>query len=701
MSPTPAANRLAGETSPYLLQHAHNPVDWYPWGDEALALARRLDRPLFLSIGYSACHWCHVMERECFEDPGIAAVMNDLYVNVKVDREERPDLDEIYMTSCQLLTGQGGWPLSVWLTPELEPFYAGTYFPPASRWGRPGFPELLRRLHQLYSTDRPTLARQAAALTEAIRDGAGLPAGDESPGPELVDGFVDAWRRRFDPQHGGTQGAPKFPPSFALEVLLRRRETHPDERSRLETMLTTTLDGMARGGMFDQLGGGFHRYSTDERWLVPHFEKMLYDNALLAPVYLRAGAALERPDYLRVARETLGWCLREMVAPEGGIYSTQDADSEGVEGKYFVFSLAEVEEALPEVADRALARAWFDLSTAGNWHEMPGRTVLATPRTRDAVAAALGLDEDAFDARLERVRSRLLEVRRRRTPPATDTKILTAWNGLMLGALAMGGARLEDPAMLEAARGAAAFCLGTLRDARGLLRTAREGHAHLNAYHEDYAYLGLGLLDLFEATMELRWLEAARQLAEEMRARFWDPVGRGFFFTSEDHEALLARIKNPTDNATPSGNSVAVKLLLRLGHLSGEAAYRTLALETLEAFAPSLARHPLAYGNMVAALDLSRRPPVELVLVGDPGDATLRAMRALGLARLPMDAPVLVLDPARPDLPALEGAVPLLAGKAATGAPATAHLCAGGACQRPVHTSEALAEALGEGPGVR
>jgi uncharacterized protein YyaL (SSP411 family) len=665
-------------------------VDWYPWGEEALKKAVDEDRPIFLSIGYAACHWCHVMERECFEDPEIAALMNELFVNVKVDREERPDIDEIYMTSVQLLHGQGGWPLSVWLTPERLPYFGGTYFPPQGRWGMPGFPDICRRMADLYRKDPEDLAQRAGKLTRLVAANSGLHEGQAAPEQELLDGWYRKTTGRFDPEYGGFGSAPKFPPSFALELLLRRRDTNPENRARCDEMLSTTLDGMARGGMYDQLGGGFHRYSTDARWLVPHFEKMLYDNALLVPVYLSAGERLARPQDLRVARECLEWCRREMLDEGGAFWSTQDADTEGVEGKYFVWTPEQLDAACADPEDARVLKAYFEVSSKGNWHEMPGCTVLARWRTVDHVAKVLSMDADQVGERLVRGAAALLTARGARTRPGTDDKVLTAWNGLMIRAYARGARALGEPAYLEVARAAARFCLGTLRTDAGLLRTYRAGKAHLNAYQEDYAFLVQGLCELFEATLELEWLEAARELADEMLARFWDDEEGGFFFTSHDHEALIARTKNPTDNATPSGNSAAAQALLHLGQLTDDPRYTEHASATLAAFAPGMQKVGPAFQNMLAALDTSLRAPVELVIVGPPGDEVVEAMAAWGRRQLPLDARILVVDPARADRAELDAAVPLVAGKTAAQDVPTAYLCRGGTCAAPATDLEAL-----------
>ncbi len=680
-----AKNRLSGETSPYLQQHAGNPVDWYPWGPEALEKARREDRPIFLSIGYSACHWCHVMERESFEDPEVARILSEGFVSIKVDREERPDLDDIYMTAVQAMTGHGGWPMTVFLTPDLHPFYGGTYFPPGDRWGRPGFKTVLHRVREIFVGQRARVDAQGRELTALVQRHVEVPSSGATP--ELDEGIltasVEKKMRSFDPLHGGFGSAPKFPPSFGLEALARALWRRPDPRWR--EALDLTLDRMAAGGMYDQLGGGFARYSTDERWLVPHFEKMLYDNALLVPVYLEADRLLGRPGYRKVVDETLTWLAREMTDPAGGFWSSQDADSEGVEGKFFVWTPEEVAAVLgPE--DAALAGEVYGITAGGNWHEMPGKTVLHVASVARASEAG---------SRLDSIRSRLFEARRARVPPGTDTKILAAWNGLMIRALAQAGAALEDPRRIEAARRAAGFCLGELRDPQGLLlRTWRQGRAHLNAYQEDYAYLVEALVALFDATSEPRWLEEASGLADSMIERFLDREAGGFFFTSHDHEALIVRTKNPMDNATPSGNSSGARALLRLAHLRDEPRYREVATGVLRAFAAGMRRLPEGFMNMVVAADMASLPPSEVVVAGPASDPRVAELLRIAREWRHPDTPVIAHDPDGPEAELRERLVPACRDKRPPAGEVVAFVCSGGTCRRPVATGEELRREL-------
>ena len=615
-------NRLAQATSPYLLQHAHNPVDWYEWGPEAIELARREDKPIFLSIGYAACHWCHVMEREVFENPAIAAVMNEHFVNIKVDREERPDLDELYMMATQLMTGSGGWPMSVWLTPDLQPFYAGTYFPPEDGYGRPGFPRLERALAESWQTKRAALEKRAQEIAEVVRkfvndEAAEDPKGHDSVEPPVwLHAAMDQWADRFDEAHGGIGGAPKFPPSQALNLWAEMVATGAAEAQDTATarrMLVGTLDAMMRGGIYDQIGGGFARYSTDAHWHIPHFEKMLYDNAQLAEVYARAAVALDRTDYARITREVCDFWLREMTASEGGFHSTLDADSEGVEGKYYVWTLAEMQTVLG-ADDAALLAEHFGATVAGNWDEGPrggtgahGVNVLFIARTVEELAAARGTDAAALRARIDAARERLRRARDQRVRPNLDDKILTGWNGLMISALAIAGRSLNEPRYIAAAAQAAQFLLHHHAAPGGMLRSSRgNAPAHIPAFLEDYAYLLHGLLDLHESARDpataATTRTAAIQLADTLLAHFEDPAHGGFFFTSADHEHLFARLKNALDNATPSANGVAIRALFQLGRLTNDEKYVSAAVRAVKTFAPMISRQPSGFATILRAL---------------------------------------------------------------------------------------------------
>ncbi|MFN3651745.1 MAG: thioredoxin domain-containing protein [Armatimonadota bacterium] len=596
MSASP--NRLIDSTSPYLLQHAHNPVDWYPWGEEALGRARAENRPIFLSIGYSACHWCHVMERESFENPAIAEILNREFVSIKVDREERPDLDEIYMTATQLMTQSGGWPMSVFLTPDLRPFYAGTYFPPEDRWGRPGFGTLLQEIARAWRERRPELEDQASRVALAIHQYSTATAGQGAVKDELVENAVRVTAGTYDAEHGGFGGAPKFPPSMRLELLLRRAGRRGD--THLLPMVRKTLDRMARGGMYDQVGGGFHRYSVDERWLVPHFEKMLYDNALLARVYALAHAQTGEWYYGRVAREILDYVLREMTHPDGGFYSATDADSEGVEGNFFVWGPEEVVEVLGE-ADGTLFNRIYDITPGGNFEGSSIPNLL--PRSLEEWAAELGTTAPELDHRLAALRARLWEHRERRVHPLLDDKVLAGWNGLMIRAFAEGYRVFQDERYRAAAEAAARFVLGTMRNGERLLRSFRAGKAHLNAYLEDYAYLAVALLDLHEVTGEGEWSQAALSLLKRMDEQFWDPEAGAYFFTSHDHEELITRTHSLQDGATPSGNSMAALALIRAAKSTGDEEYRKRAAHLLSRSAPVMAEMSPAFPNMLVAAD--------------------------------------------------------------------------------------------------
>src|SRR5512142_605187 len=582
-------NRLVLERSPYLLQHAHNPVSWWAWGDAPFEEARRTGRPVFLSVGYSTCHWCHVMERESFEDLEIARVLNERYVPIKVDREERPDVDALYMTAVQLLTGTGGWPMSVWLTPDREPFHGGTYFPPRAgvRGAGRGFLELLTEIADLWDRDRLRITGATGALTGAVRTALGRAAtpGEAVPGTAPISRAVELLAQEFDDRHGGIRGAPKFPSSLPVRLLLRHHRRTGDARSL--HMAVHTLERMAAGGLHDQVGGGFHRYSTDAAWQVPHFEKMLYDNALLALAYAEAWQVTGRRDLARVVRTTLDYLLRDMTSPEGGLYSATDADSEGEEGRFFVWEARELRDVLGPDAERFLR--FHGVTPEGNFE---GRNVLHVPAP----------DEDAWEA-LAGAREKLREVRERRVHPSRDEKVLAAWNGLAISALAFGGRALGEPRWVAAAARAAEFVLGRMVKDGRLQRTWRAGVAGVPAFLDDHAFVAQGLLDLFEATFEPRWLEAALALSERTEALFGDPAGGGWFTTATDHERLLAREKPTHDGAEPSGASVAALNALRLHAFTTDDRWRERAERALRHHARTLEEQPLALAELLLALD--------------------------------------------------------------------------------------------------
>jgi len=621
------ANHLIGSTSPYLLQHAHNPVDWFPWGPQALALARAADKPIFLSIGYAACHWCHVMEREVFENPEIAAVMNAHFINIKVDREERPDLDELYMLATQLMTGSGGWPMSVWLTPSLEPFYAGTYFPPDDRFGRPGFVRVEQALADAWQNRREGLLEQSRKVVEAIRMHADETAeGAQRPHPEEMEkrsvnwigAAMDLFADRFDGTHGGLGGAPKFPPHQALHLWLCALHDPNLMRGHgplLQKMTQRTLDGMMNGGIYDHVGGGFARYSTDDRWFAPHFEKMLYDSAQLAPLYASASVWFNRPDYARVATDTLDFFLREMTGPRGEFYSSLDADSEGEEGRYYVWTIDDLRAALPDMTDAAMIVEHFGMSAQGNWHEspVPGGNILAVHKTVEAIAGELKSPRELVQKRIDAALLKMREFRKRRTRPGLDDKVLTAWNGLMVSALAATGRILKETRYLEAAHRLIGFLLTHhVENGRRLLRVSRGGVAHTDAYLDDHAYLLHGLIDLIDSTApsSLPGTMARRralEMADTMIRDFEDAERGGFYFTSPRHEALFARMKNAADNATPSANGIAIRALLRLARISGKEHYRETALRAVAAFAPNVERRPDYFPTILLALQDDHR----------------------------------------------------------------------------------------------
>ncbi len=651
------ANRLARETSPYLLQHKDNPVDWFPWGEEALARAREEDRPLLLSIGYSACHWCHVMERESFEDEQTAALMNERFVPIKLDREERPDLDSIYMEACQAMTGSGGWPLNVFLTPDQVPFYAGTYFPPEPRSGMPSWRQVLEAVAEAWDERRDEIRAGAGRVAERLRGGALLSPSEQPLDPAELDLAVENLRASYDPAHGGFGSAPKFPPASTIEFLLRRGETE---------MAAHTLQNMASGGMYDQVGGGFARYSVDPFWLVPHFEKMLYDNALLARAYLHGWLVTRNDLFREVAEETLDWALKEMRGPEGGFYSALDADSEGEEGRFYVWTVDELREALAGEPDADEAIAWFGATDRGNFE---GRNIPVRGPGRPE--------------RREEWRRRLYDVRSQRVWPGLDDKRLTAWNALLISALAEAGAVLERPDYLDAARTAADFVLRELRDDQGrLLRSWKDGEGKLNAYLEDHAFLLEALLTLYEASFEPRWFGEARVLADTMIARFADDENGGFFETSTDHERLVARRKDLEDHPIPSGNSSAAYGLLRLAALTGEHSYEERGVSVLRLLHELAPKHPQAFGHLLQALDFHLAAVKEVALVGEELDPLERVVREAF-------RPHLVLAGGEPH------GVPLLQGREPLGGRAAAYVCEHFACRAPVTEPEELERLLG------
>jgi uncharacterized protein YyaL (SSP411 family) len=697
-------NRLISQTSPYLLQHAHNPVNWYPWGEEALQKAKDEDKPILLSVGYSACHWCHVMERESFENEEIAALMNRSFVSIKVDREERPDIDGIYMQAVQALTHQGGWPMTVFLTPDGRPFYGGTYFPPQDRhYGRqtmPGFARVLQTMAELYATRREEVEEQGEQLASYLHQHSTAPLRSLSGVPTLegmqLDVLVAAGRELagdFDEMHGGFGGAPKFPNTMSLELLLRlylhrqRGELNDTiEPAELE-ILETTLQSMAHGGIYDQLGGGFHRYSVDAEWLVPHFEKMLYDNALLSRLYLHMYRVTGDAFYRRVTTSTLDYIVREMTSPQGGFYSTQDADSEGEEGKFFLWTPAEIEAVLPG-DDARLFMLYYDVSERGNFE---GKNILHVTKKAAAVAASTDVSEEQLKDVLRRGRELLFAEREKRVRPGRDEKILTSWNGLMLRSFAEAARYLSRPDYLALAQRNAEFLLRELaRDGR-LLRTSKDGHAHLNGYLEDYAFLADGLLALYEADFDPRWFNEARRLMDEAIKLFADEQNGGFFDTGSDHETLLSRPKDIMDNATPAGNSVATEVLLRLAAWTGEERYRQLADDYLRSLSEVMVKHPQSFGHALGALDFALSSAREIAISGDAQqDATRGLLAVVNERYLPNN----VLACAAPDNTEAAQVIPLLADRPLKDGQPCAYVCQNFTCLSPVTSAEELVQLL-------
>ena len=679
-------NRLIHETSPYLLQHAHNPVDWFPWGPEAFEKARAENKPLMLSIGYSACHWCHVMEHESFENESIAAVMNEHFVSIKVDREERPDLDHIYQNVVQMLSGQGGWPLTMFLTPEQEPFYGGTYFPPEDRYGRPGFPRILAAVADAYHRRPGEVTKSIEQIREGLKKLSSLAASPGELSPDILTNAARALANNFDMVHGGFGTQPKFPNPSNLEHLLRY--WHASGNENFLNMAKLATRKMASGGIYDHLGGGFHRYSVDDRWLVPHFEKMLYDNAQLLPLYLNMYQITHDEFYARVAQETLTYIKREMLAPEGGFYATQDADSEGEEGKFFVWTKAEVDALLGE-ASRLFCR-YYDITGTGNWEH--GNNILHLTVSLDQTAKMFNKPLDEVAASIESSKAILFAAREQRVKPFRDEKILTSWNGLMLSGMVQAYNVLGDAEALQAVRDTITFLQGhMLRDGR-LLSVYKDGQAKLNGYLDDYAFFAAALLDAFEATFTPAYFDLAQQLINTMLEEFWDEEQWGFFFTGKSHEALIERTKSVYDQAIPSGTSVATRTLLRLYYYTGKADYLQRAEQVLYLVRQHMEQQPFGVGSLLTTLDFYVRKPQEIVLIGTPDAEDTQAMlRALHQQYIPNKV-LFQIDPQHVTA-ALE-ALPLLrdvlAGKAQVDGKATVYVCHNFTCSLPVTDPEAL-----------
>jgi uncharacterized protein YyaL (SSP411 family) len=686
-------NRLVFESSPYLLQHAANPVDWFPWGDEAFQKAKSEDKAIFLSIGYATCHWCHVMERESFEDEEVAALLNEHFVCVKVDKEERPDIDHIYMTACQAMTGHGGWPLSILLTHDRKPFYAGTYIPKRGRYGRPGMMDFIPRVAQFWKAEREDLIRDANQLTQAIQAHSSL-----SPGEPLGKAELNlAYRQlvqRYDGNHGGFGTAPKFPTPHNYMYLLRYAFHTAMEDPLAKT--THSLLAMRRGGLFDHVGFGFHRYSTDEIWLLPHFEKMLYDQAMLAIAYLETYYLTGRTAFADIAEEIFAYVMRDMTAQEGGFYSAEDADSEGEEGKFYVWKPEEVHQVLGE-KDGALFCKVYNIQEGGNFRdEATGHqsedSIPHLQATFAQNAEALGMSREDLVAQLETLRKKLFEYREHRTHPLKDDKVLTDWNGLMIAAFALGGRILKNAVYLEQARKAADFVLDTLRDDRGrLLKRYRAGEAGLTAHLDDYAFTIWGLLELYQASFETRYLEEAVTLTEQTLARFRDPRSGAFFLTAEDSETLITRNQTIYDGAVPSGNSVMAFNLTRLSRMLGNTTYEERAQQIVMAFSGDLKNYPTSSCMLLCAAIFMVQPSYEIVIVGGREDAQTKAMLELLNERYLPNTVVLFKDL---EGSALDKLAPFTQGQKAREGKTTAYVCRDFACKAPVNTLEGLKEAL-------
>jgi uncharacterized protein YyaL (SSP411 family) len=676
------SNQLVGSTSPYLLQHAENPVDWHPWGPEALEKAREQDKPIFLSIGYAACHWCHVMAHESFEDPKTAALMNENFVNIKVDREERPDIDSLYMEAVVAMTGQGGWPMSVFLTPDGRPFYGGTYFPPARRFNMPAFSEILLALADKWSNDRDSLLDIGNELTDRIAAAPALRAGDNELDPQKFDRAAESLFRGYDWTHGGWGQAPKFPQPMAIEFLLRRYARSQDKLAL--DMAKHVLSAMADGGMYDQLGGGFARYAVDEIWLVPHFEKMLYDNAQLARVYIQGWQVTGDHQMLVVANETIAFMLREMRHPEGGFYSSYDADSEGEEGKFYVWSIEEINATIDDPKLSELFIAAYGVTEAGNFE---GSNIFYRAGKPETLAEQYSMDVETVEKRLAEARELLLQSRRQRIHPGLDDKVLTAWNGLTLITLAEAARATQNEKYLVAAQTQANFLLDNLLVDGKLLRSWRDGKAQYTAYLEDHAALGLGLLALYQNDFDARWYREAVRQADELLEAFADPEG-GFFDTRHDHEQLIARPKSIQDSPTPSGNTLAAMLLLTLGAYEGAARFIEPAESALRAMVLTASQHPSAFAGWLNTMDFAIGPQLQLAIAGSPSDARFDEL----LSRFNSEyIPNLIVaggEPGADDQPTL------MAERSMREDRPTAYLCQGFVCQLPTTEADELLRQL-------
>ena len=671
-------NRLIDESSPYLLQHAHNPVKWYPWGAKAFKRAKKKDKPVFLSIGYSTCHWCHVMERESFENEEIAEILNKHFVSIKVDREQRPDVDQIYMNAVMMMTGSGGWPLSVFLTPEGEPFYGGTYFPPKDAFGRPGFGRILLSVAEAWKKKRQRLIESAGKLSEFLKSPEATPV-QADLSPDMLDNAFDQFKAAFDAVHGGFGGAPKFPQPTNLSMLLGYWYRTAD--SKALRMVTKTLDTMVNGGIHDHLGGGFHRYTTDARWLVPHFEKMLYDQAQLSRVYLEAYQITKNQRYAEIARDVFDYVLRDMTDPGGGFYSAEDADSDGEEGTFYLWDAEQISDVLEKEQAR-LFNAYYGVTAKGNFEK--GKTILSIVSSTEQLAKKFEMRPAAIENALAVARRKLFEAREKRNRPHRDDKVITSWNGLMISSLAYGGMVLNERKYTQAAERCAEFVMSTLHESGWLRRYYRDGRVVGKAFLDDYAFTIMGLLDLYEATFNVKWLIEAKTLSEEMIEWFADREGGGFFLTGKDNEKLIARSKPGLDGASPSGNSIAALALLKLGRLTMNQEFAEQGSRILEAFSSQLVQSPANSSAMLIALNFWLGPQQEIIIAGDAEAMdTQRMIERVRSTFLP-NAIILLHDLGRANS-ALYELVPFIKHQIPLSGKSTAYVCENYACREPVN----------------
>ncbi len=671
-------NGLIDQTSPYLLQHAHNPVDWHPWGSEAFEQAKKQDKPIFLSIGYSTCHWCHVMEHESFENEQIAEIMNEHFVSIKVDREQRPDVDEIYMNAVVMMTGSGGWPLSVFLTPEGKPFYGGTYFPPSDAYGRPGFERVLLSIAEAWKNRRQELVGSSAKMTELLQSQAG-PTGKNNLSPEILDVAFVSFQNSFDAVNGGFGTAPKFPQPANLSLLLSYWHRNADNQAL--SMVDKTLSAMAHGGIYDHLGGGFHRYATDAQWLVPHFEKMLYDQALLSKVYIEAYQITKQERYARIAREIFDYVLRDMTDPAGGFYSAEDADSEGREGTFYLWDPEQIASMLDEEQARVF-NARYGVTNEGNFEE--GKTILNIATSMEQLEQEFQKDQAAIENILTTARTRVFQERAKRIRPHRDEKIITAWNGLMISSLAYGGAVLGKEKYIEAARRSAEFILSTLRKNGRLMRYYRDGQVVEKAFLDDYAFTAMGMLDLYEATFDVKWLIEAKSLSNQMIDLFADTERGGFFLAGKDGDKLIARTKPGSDGAIPSGNSIAALVLLKLGRLTMNQYFTEQGGKVIEAFSQQLEQSPAYSSAMLRALDFRLGPAQEIIIAGNADAPDVKQMLKLIHGTFLPNAVVLLHEPDKADS-ALYNTAPFIKNQTAIDGKATAYVCENFVCKKPVN----------------